>query len=877
MATKAELFFDIFARDRTGGTLGKVGKDAETLGTKFAHFGKIAAGVAAAGVVAFASQGVQSFLQFDDKMNQSLAIMGEVSGPMRAKMETAAREVGKSTRFGADQAAEAYFFLASAGLSAQQSLNAMPRVAKFATAGMFDLATATDLATDAQSALGLSVDDPAQNLANLNRIMDVMVKTNILANTSVEQLAEALTNRAAAAARSVGKDVEETSAVLAAFADQGTKGKIAGEKFSIVLRDLQSRALSNKEEFAELGVSVFDASGNVRNMADIIGDLERLLGGMSAEQAKATLTMLGFTDESMSALQSLIGTSDAIREYEAALRSAGGTTDEVTKKQLESFSARLDILKSRLSDFGMSVGEVLVNAAFEIGTTVQEMGRMFGELPEPIQASTTAITAIVVAAPLAVAAYKKVRENIDRLNTSYQAMSKAGKTATRAFGVAGLVLAAGATVLAFFARENVNAKQRVEEFTDAIKADSGAIGENTQKKISAEIAGGHLADSIEATGQSMDSVARAIAGNSDATQEIQQHTKSLQDEYDNLIGKEEALTGAEFDRAQELEALIGKSQHVEKETARLAESVSEAKDEVAFQTKVEKEVTDALTDHAGATDEVTSAARDSASAIEEEVSELRKLIDAADEAAGKLLGARDAEVRFEQAVDDAAEALTENGTTLDINTEKGRKNRTALDNIAEAALDQAAAMEENGASHDQVVKKMERARDEFIKTARQMGLSERQAKDLADRLGLVPGNYKATMSVRDNASRTVNTLNGKLSAFARTWTATARILADNRTPTGFFNIGPRAHGGPVGPGRTFLVGEEGPELVRFSGSGQVIPHDETMRVMRSPQASTAVAGTTAIQLVNHGVIGSKLELENWLVSAVDNARRKGRM
>ena len=128
--------------------------------------GKIVAGVGLA-VAGLAVVSVKAFANFDAAMVKSTAIMGDVSDAMRNDMSAAAREVAKTTTFSAAQAAEAFFFLASAGLDAEQSIAALPKVAEFAQAGMFDMATATDLLTDAQSALGLSSDDAAENLENL--------------------------------------------------------------------------------------------------------------------------------------------------------------------------------------------------------------------------------------------------------------------------------------------------------------------------------------------------------------------------------------------------------------------------------------------------------------------------------------------------------------------------------------------------------------------------------------------------------------------------------------------------------------------------------------------------------------------------------------
>jgi TP901 family phage tail tape measure protein len=323
--------------------------------------GKIAAGVGLA-VAGLAAVSIKAFAEFDAAMVKSTAIMGNVSDVMKGEMSDAAREVAKTTTFSAAQAAESFFFLASAGLDAEQSIAAMPKVANFAQAGMFDMALATDLLTDAQSALGLSVDDTQQNMTNMARVSDTLVRANVLANASVQQFSEALTNKAGAALKALGKDVEEGVAVLAAFADQGIKGDEAGTQLGIVLRDLTTKALKNGDAFRAMGVGVFDSTGDMRNMADIIGDLEGALSGMSDQTQKATLLQMGFSDKSLASLQALLGTSDAIREYEAELRNAAGTTDEVAQNQLTSFSAQLDLMKSKFADIGIEIGSKLAPA-----------------------------------------------------------------------------------------------------------------------------------------------------------------------------------------------------------------------------------------------------------------------------------------------------------------------------------------------------------------------------------------------------------------------------------------------------------------------------------------------------------------------------------
>ena len=348
---------------------------------------------------------IKFYGDFDQAMTESLAIMGDVSDMQKGAMSDAAREVGKTTKFSATEAAEAYYFLASAGYDAADSVNAMPKVAAFAQAGMFDMALATDLLTDAQSALGLAVEDPVQNLENMARVSDVLVGANTLANASVQQFAESMTNKAGAAARLLGKDVEETTSILAVYADQGIKGAAAGEAVAIVWRDLQRASINNREEFEKMGVAVYDMDGNMRATADIIGDLEGALSGMSDEQVRSTLMMMGFQDKSVQNIMALLGNSEAMRGYEADLRSMGGVTEEVANKQLESLWAKLGLMKDRFIDVALTIGETLepvivgtiIPALEKFAEWIEKVAAWFSELSPGIQTAILVFLALLAA------------------------------------------------------------------------------------------------------------------------------------------------------------------------------------------------------------------------------------------------------------------------------------------------------------------------------------------------------------------------------------------------------------------------------------------------------------------------------------------------
>ena len=362
------------------GSFMRAGNRLDTMGRKMDRAGKVLTRRVTLPAVALGALSVKAFADFDDAMTKSTSIMDVQSAKVRAALEKTARDVALTTKFSATQAAESYYFLASAGLDAAQSMKALPAVAKFATAGTFDMALATDLLTDAQSALGLTVKDSAANLRNMTKVSDVLVKANVLANATTEQFSESLTNKGAPALRLVNKDIEEGTALLAAWADQGVKGRIAGTYLAIFLRDLQSASIKNAEAWQKQGLAVYDASGRMRNTAEIIADLERKTAGLSDRQKKQFFQELGFTDKSFQVIASLLGKSDAIARYERELRRAGGTTEKVANKQMQSAKEQLRLLKDQFLDVGISLGGAIMPALQDFAKVLGDMARGFAGL-----------------------------------------------------------------------------------------------------------------------------------------------------------------------------------------------------------------------------------------------------------------------------------------------------------------------------------------------------------------------------------------------------------------------------------------------------------------------------------------------------------------
>lgn len=461
MAAKfAELWVEIGAKlDNFNRGMADVDKATQRMARRLDRVGKQMTMRVTLPLLALGGAAVKMSADFDKGMTESLAIMDNVSPAMRAEMEKTAKQMSEESTFASKELAASYFFLASAGMDAAQSIKALPIVTKFAQAGTFDLATATDLLTDAQTALGLSSKNVEKNQKNLLRVSDVLVRANTLANAKVRQFSEALTNRAAPALRMVGKDIEEGVAVLAAFADQGRKGGEAGEAFSIVLRDLQRAALGNEEAFKRAGVTVYDTSGEMVNIADIIGDLEKLFEGMSDKQKKASMTILGFQERSQANILTLIGMSDKIRIYEKELRKAGGTTERVSKKQLEAFSNQMTVLKNKLMNVGIQIGDILIPIIKElVDEHIEPAVKWFSELSEG--SKTLAVKVAFLAAVMGPLVLMMAK-----LAKSFIAIKAAAPAVAAGFGpiAAGAMLAYYASKLAYEVRDRYEGKLSKEE------------------------------------------------------------------------------------------------------------------------------------------------------------------------------------------------------------------------------------------------------------------------------------------------------------------------------------------------------------------------------------------------------------------------------
>lgn len=354
------------------GTFQKAERDVASSMASIVNATKVMSTAVVGALAAIGTASVIQFAKFDQAMTNSLAIMENISEGTRKKMEGIARDIAKNSTTSAAEAAAAYRYLGSAGLSAAQAMAALPKVVQFAAASSVSAEQATALLTRSVAGLGLASSDAAEYQRNLVRVMDVLSTAANVADGDATDYAISLRTKVGASLRLLNKDVEEGVAVLMAYGKQGILAENAGEQLSQVLRDLQNAANDNVGVWRQMNVDVYNASGAMRPLADIVQDLDAAMAGMSDQQKALTLEMMGFQDRSVAAIKALFGSSEAIRGYERALRSAGGATQKVADEQLKSFNAQIAITMNVMNDYLIAIGEGLVPILRVLNTALRE-------------------------------------------------------------------------------------------------------------------------------------------------------------------------------------------------------------------------------------------------------------------------------------------------------------------------------------------------------------------------------------------------------------------------------------------------------------------------------------------------------------------------
>lgn len=294
-------------------------------------------GKAAKKLVGFAKDAVNTGMAFDSAMSQVAATMG-VSTDEIGELREFAKEMGATTAFSANQAAEALNYMALAGYDAEKSMKMLPTVLNLAAAGGFDLGRASDMVTDAQSALGLSIKETTT-------MVNQMAKTASKSNTSVEQLGDAMLTIGGTAKFMAG-GTDRLQTVLGLLADNGIKGSEAGTHLRNILLKLSSPTEDGAKLIKELGLEIFDANGNMNDMQDIMLGLNDALSTMTQEDRMTALAEL-FNTRDLAAVNALLSTSEERwDDLGGSILEAQGAAEQMAQTQLGNLSGDITLLKS---------------------------------------------------------------------------------------------------------------------------------------------------------------------------------------------------------------------------------------------------------------------------------------------------------------------------------------------------------------------------------------------------------------------------------------------------------------------------------------------------------------------------------------------------
>lgn len=346
----------------------KAGSFGDSVKKGFTKAGALAVkglGAASAAAGAFGLASIKTGATFDSAMAQVGATMGKTADEMQKEVGAVdtkwgqfsgnlrdyAQFMGANTSFSATQAAEALNYMALAGYQTQESMEMLPNVLNLAAAGAMDLGTASDMVTDAQSALGLET-------AETNKMVDEMAKTSTKTNTSVAQLGEAILT-IGATARGVKGGTAELNQVLGLLADNGIKGAEGGTHLRNMLLSLQNPTKDGVAALEELGVQVYDADGKMRALPDIFQDISKGMDGMS-QSSKDTMLSGLFNKTDLAAANALIGTnSERWNEVAAAIADCDGAAQDMADTQLDNLQGDITLFKSALEGAQIAISDGL--------------------------------------------------------------------------------------------------------------------------------------------------------------------------------------------------------------------------------------------------------------------------------------------------------------------------------------------------------------------------------------------------------------------------------------------------------------------------------------------------------------------------------------
>lgn len=779
------------AMTRAGSTAKTVASGMENTGRKSAL---IASGMTAAGlaVAAFGVAAVKMAADFDQQMSTVQANTGATSAQMD-QLRAAAIEAGASTVYSASDSADAINDLGKAGMSVTDILTG-------GLSGALNLA-----ASD-----GMAVGDAAEYMANAlsmfhlkgsqaSQVADTLAAGAGKAVGNVSDFGEAL-NNCGAQANSFGMNIQETTGVLALFAQNGTIGAEAGTQLNSMLMKLAAPSTEASNTMKELGISAYDAQHHFVGMANFAGQLQKAEKGLTDEQRnQANATIFG--SYAIKAANYLYEAGESgVNKWTKAVSESGYAAEQAAAKN-NNLKGDLENLGGSMESLMISVGEGAQGPLRKMVQGLDTLVDAFAGLPSGVQQT------LVVMASLA-GVFGAVHKAAGNLNGSTSTMANNIGLAIDPIQRVKTALASAQTAFEMFRASGMSAQEQLETFgTSASRAElktAGfkAVGSSVMSLlggpwgIALTVAGVALSafisrqqkakaasEQLESALESGSDVASEIAGayqdmssgGVKLTTWLDKAGISLTDMTSAAMGNEAALKRVNKQIKEIDKPGIGATaaSAIKKALKEESKAYDDASKKANEKSKAAKNAVDADGKSASAAKEAASANKELGSSASDASSQIDDLVQA-------LFGLESGNLTADQAVDQLNQKIGElsdtcedngvvfdqSGNLLDRFSEQGTKTKQALEDIASSAQNAAEKIlkqgESTGFSSDEIERAngvLQDARDAIIRQAEASGMSEQAANALADRWGLSSDSIKASI---DNIRMTADNNKAKL-------------------------------------------------------------------------------------------------------------------
>ena len=364
-----------------------IGGRMENVGNSIAGIGKTIMPMSTAGG-GLGIAAVKTAADFDSAMSQVAAVSGATGDDLQS-LRDKAREMGEKTKFSASEAAQAMNYMAMAGWKSKDMISGIDGIMNLAAASGEDLATTSDIVTDALTAFGLSA-------ADSGHFADILAAASSNANTNVSMRGDTL-EYCAPIAGALGFSAEDTAEAIGLMANAGIKSSQAGTALRTIMNNLAGEVKISGQAIGDVTIATTNADGSMRSLSDILADCRVAFGGLTeSEKAQTAESLVG--KNAMSGFLALMNAAPAdIEKLSGAIDNCDGTAEKMAATMQDNLMGQLTILKSQLEELAISFGAILMPAIRNIVTKIQEFVDKLNSMDEGTREMVLKIGLLVAA------------------------------------------------------------------------------------------------------------------------------------------------------------------------------------------------------------------------------------------------------------------------------------------------------------------------------------------------------------------------------------------------------------------------------------------------------------------------------------------------